>query len=67
MAEEGSQAVLDEHFLEEELLDLADLLAFATGTEPGRPLSFRLEEFERRFRSPLRRELEAAGIELPDA
>jgi hypothetical protein len=65
VAEEGSQAVLDEHFLEEELLDLADLLAFATGTEPGRPLAFRLEGFERRFRYPLRRELEGAGVELP--
>lgn len=65
VAEEGSQAVLDEHFLEEELLDLADLLAFATGTEAGRPIAFRLEEFERRFRYPLRQELKGAGIELP--
>lgn len=65
VAEEGSQAVLDEHFLEEELLDLADLLVFATDNEPGRPLAFCLEEFERRFRYPLRQELKGAGIELP--
>jgi hypothetical protein len=66
VAEEGSQAVLDEHFLEEELLDLADLLAFATGTEPGKAFSFRLEEFARRFRHPLRQELKGAGVELPE-
>jgi hypothetical protein len=64
VAEQGSQAVLDEHFLDEDLLDLADLLAFVTGTETGTSLSFHLEEFESRFRSSLRRDLIAAGVEL---
>jgi len=34
VAEEGSQAVIDEHFLDEDILDLADLLVFAAGDEP---------------------------------
>ncbi len=67
VAEQGSQSVLDEHFLEEELLDLADLLAFATGTELRSPLEFRLEDFDQRFRTSLRRDLEQAGIEVPGA
>ena len=65
VAEQGSQAVLDEHFLDEDLLDLADLLAFATGAEPGNAFRFRLEELDAAFRSGLRRELRTAGIELP--
>ena len=64
VAEEGSQAVLDEHFLDKDILDLADLLIFATGQDPRRAVSFRLEEFDRRFRPALRKELEAAGVEL---
>jgi hypothetical protein len=67
VAEQGSQSVLDEHFLEEELLDLADLLAFATGIELRSPLEFRLEDFDQRFRTSLRRDLEKAGIEVPAA
>jgi hypothetical protein len=67
VAEQGSQSVLDEHFLEEELLDLADLLAFATGTELRSPLEFRLEDFDQRFRTSLRGDLERAGIEVPAA
>jgi hypothetical protein len=67
VAEQGSQSVLDEHFLEEELLDLADLLAFATGTDLRSPLKFRLEDFDQRFRTGLRRDLEKAGIEVPAA
>lgn len=67
VAEQGSQSVLEEHFLEEELLDLADLLAFATGTELRSPLEFRLEDFDQRFRTGLRRDLEKAGIEVPAA
>ena len=67
VAEQGSQSVLEEHFLEDELLDLADLLAFATGTELRSPLEFRLEDFDQRFRAGLRRDLEKAGIEVPGA
>ena len=65
VAEQGSQAVLDEHFLDEDLLDLLDLLAFATGSAPGSAFRFRLEELDAAFRSSLRRELRTAGIEVP--
>lgn len=59
--------MLEEHFLEEELLDLADLLAFATGTELQSPREFRFEYFDQGFRTGLRRDLEQAGIEVPGA
>ncbi|MBS0633660.1 MAG: hypothetical protein JSS11_17260 [Verrucomicrobia bacterium] len=67
VAEEGSQAVIDEHFLDTDVLDLADLLAFAAGGEPSREFTFRLEELGQNFLPALRRELEAAGVELPAA
>jgi hypothetical protein len=63
VAEEGSQSVIDEHFLDYDILDLADLLVFTAGQEPPRTFTFRLEEFGRRFLPALRRELAEAGIE----
>ena len=65
VADEGSQAVLDEHFLDKDMLDLADLLVFAAGNERPPAFTFRLEELDSRFRPALRQELESAGIELP--
>ena len=65
VADEGSQAVVDEHFLDTDVLDLADLLAFTAGQQPQRTFTFRLEEFDHRFRPALRQELEAAGVEFP--
>lgn len=65
VADEGSQAVLDEHFVDQDILDLADLLVFAAGNERPSVFSFRLEELGSRFREPLRQELESAGVELP--
>lgn len=67
VAEEGSQAVLDEHFLDQEIIELADLLGFAAGPEPRSAFTFRLEEFDTRFRLALREELAAGGIELSGA
>lgn len=62
---EGSPAVLEEHFLEEDLLDLSDILAFLE--EGGRrdELRFRLEDLAGVFLPRLRRELEHAGVTLP--
>lgn len=65
VADEGSQSVLEEHFLEVDVLDLADLLFFASGGEPRESIAFRLEELGSRFRPGLRQELESAGVELP--
>jgi hypothetical protein len=64
VAEEGSQAVLEEHFIDRDILELADLLSFAVADDAQTSFTFRLEEFESRFRSSLREELECAGIEL---
>ncbi len=65
VADEGSPAVLEEHFVDTDILDLADLLAFASGGGQA-SFTFRLEELDSRFRSALRQELEDAGCELND-
>lgn len=64
VAGEVSQAVIEEHFVDTDVLDLADLLVFASGGEGCASLTFRLEELDRRFRSVLRQELEDAGVVL---
>lgn len=60
---EGSQAVIEEHFTDEDIVDLSDVIAFVTG-EPAGVQEFRLEEMSVRFGAPLRTELERAGIEI---
>ena len=63
---EGSQAVVEEHFTEEDLMDLADFLCLALGRAAGDPrdIAFRGERFVESFLRPLRAELEAAGVAL---
>ncbi|HEX2861206.1 MAG TPA: hypothetical protein VHN79_06185 [Lacunisphaera sp.] len=61
---EGSQAVIEEHFLDEELVELADILAFLGEEVSEEGLTLRLEELAGRFLPQLRRELLAGGIEL---
>jgi len=56
-----SPAVVEEHFTDQDAVELADVLAFVTG-EPNPDLSFRTEEFAERFLLPLRHELEQSGI-----
>jgi hypothetical protein len=58
---EGSQAVLEEHFLDEEIIELADILCFL-GKEVNTGLTFRLEDLGGRFLPRLRRELTEAGL-----
>lgn len=59
------QSVLDEHFLDEDIADLADILGFL-GVEPSEgEWCLRLEELGLRHLPGLRRELEAAGVEVP--
>lgn len=67
VALEGSQAVIQEHFLDEEIVELADILAFLGEVPDGRGVTLRLEELAARFLLPLRRELEAAGVALDEA
>ncbi len=59
---EGSQAVLEEHFLDEDGVELADILGFLGEEVNAGGCTFRLEELEGRFLTPLRRELASAGI-----
>jgi hypothetical protein len=63
---EGSQAVIEEHFTDEDIVDLAELLAYATDSEEVDE-TFRLEQLGVRYLTPLRRELEQSGVVLPDA
>lgn len=58
---DASQAVVEEHFTEEDLTDFADAIAFATGRDEF-DLTFRLEDFASDFLAPLRTALENAGI-----
>ena len=61
----GSQAVLDEHFDESDLLRLADALAFFNEDEAP-DFEFRLEELGLRFAPPLRDTLVSSGVELDE-
>ena len=58
---DGSQAVIEEHFADEDLMDLADAIAYATGREDF-DITFSLEEFADNFLPPLRHALEQAAI-----
>lgn len=60
---ERSPAVLEEHFTDEDIADLAELLAFATDDGESDQV-FRLEELAERYLRPLRRELEQGGVTL---
>ncbi len=66
-AVDGSQAVLEEHLLDEEVVELTDILSFLGEDVPSQGYLFRLEELAPRFHSQLREELTAAGIALSGA
>ncbi len=62
-AMEGSQAVIEEHFTDENISELADLISFLSGgNDPG--TTFRLEEMAVEFLLPLQRKLEQAGVDF---
>jgi hypothetical protein len=61
----GSQAVLDEHFDEADLLRLADSLAYVSDTG-ATEFEFHLEELMSRFSPSLRATLRSAGVELDE-
>jgi hypothetical protein len=60
---EGSQSRIEEHFTEEDLTDVSDAIAFATGRETF-DLLFNLEDFSDIFLGPLRAALEQAGVTI---
>jgi hypothetical protein len=65
-SDEINPAVLAEHFLDEDLAELADVLAFIHDDERPACFVFRLEDLEKLFRPTLRRELSAAGVVVTD-
>jgi hypothetical protein len=60
---DGSQSVIEEHFSDADLMDLADMVSFATGDDTL-DVTFPLEELSERFLTPLREELEHEGIAI---
>jgi hypothetical protein len=63
---EGNQSVIEEHFTDEDITDLADIVAFSSG-KLELDINFRLEELAGRFLHPLRLHLKRAGVECDDA
>ena len=59
----GHQSVIEEHFTDEDLTDLADALAFILGTT-DLDVTFPVEQLDERFLAPLRRQLEQGGVFL---
>lgn len=60
---EGSQSVIEEHFTDGHIADLADLLTYNAGQEDVEA-DFRLEELGEKFLAPLRDELLKSGVRL---
>jgi hypothetical protein len=60
---DGSQSVIEEHFDDDEILELADAIATALDAD-FTDLVFPLEKLRTRFAAPLRRRLDRAGITI---
>lgn len=58
---EGSQSVIEEHFADHELIELADAVAFANDDE-FTSIDFRLEEMGDQFLPPIRQILTQSGV-----
>lgn len=63
---ECNQSLIEEHFTDEDLMLLADVVAFATG-HPGFEVTFHLDDLEDDFIAPLRAELERAGVVIEES
>lgn len=64
VALEGSQSRLDEHFSEEDVMDLTDAIRYVTGGEIHIDLTFRIEDVAQMFLVPLRDTLQGFGVIL---
>ncbi|ACB77414.1 hypothetical protein Oter_4140 [Opitutus terrae PB90-1] len=60
---EGNQSLIEEHFTDEDLMDLADTVAYVTEADVV-SVKFRIEQFYETFVAPLRAGLEQAGIAI---
>jgi hypothetical protein len=63
IALENSQSVIEEHFTEEDLIDLADVLAFVTGND-AHEITFALEDLGELFLLPLSVDLQREGVAI---
>lgn len=62
---QGNQSVLEEHFTDQDLTEVADALEFVTEWEFSE-IEFRLEELREQFVVPVRQTLEEAKVEFDD-
>ena len=60
---EGNQSLIEEHFSDEDLVDLADAAVLAIESDYSE-LEFRIEELPDKFLGPLRTALDEAGVVL---
>ena len=60
---DGNQSVIEEHFSDADIMDLADVIAFTTRSDEL-DLTFRLEDVAETFLAPMRAELGRAGIAI---
>jgi len=58
---EMNQSVIEEHFTDEDVMELADVVSFTTGNE-ALDITFDLEDLEELFLRPLREELDREGV-----
>lgn len=65
LAWDAAPAVIDEHFLEEEIAELEEILRYLRDEGFEAELEFDLEGFTERLLPALRRELERAGVTVP--
>lgn len=63
LAAERHQSVIEEHFDDEDIMELADVVAFLTGEQLVN-VTFRIEDVPDKFIRPLRIELQRLGIDL---
>jgi len=64
LAHDGNQSVIEEHFLDEEIVELADILVFLGDNNQVTEFTFQLEELASHFLPGLQHELEQAGIQV---
>jgi len=65
VAHRGNQSVIDEHFLDEDIDELDEILLFLEDEGMEVDFTFELEDLPQRYLPALRRELEKAGVALP--
>lgn len=61
---DANQSIIEEHFTEEDAIELTDLIGFISG-EDDIDLTLTAREFTETLLPPVRFELESKGIELP--